>query len=58
MYFIVNVRILLIYYVLGYCYVDNFFFTSQKTSDIEEFAPRIVKALPTFISTTEGELTR
>lgn len=53
-----NVRILLIYYILGYCYVDNFFFTSQKTSDIEEFAPRIVKALPTFISTTEGELTR
>lgn len=33
-------------------------FMLQKTSDLEEFAPRIVKALPTVISTTEGELTR
>ncbi|CAH2209526.1 jg26231, partial [Pararge aegeria aegeria] len=29
-----------------------------KTSDIEEFAPKIVKPLPTVVSATEGELTR
>ncbi|GBO99815.1 Titin, partial [Eumeta japonica] len=32
--------------------------SDEKTSDLEEFAPRIVKTLPTVISTTEGELTR
>ncbi|KOB68689.1 Kettin protein, partial [Operophtera brumata] len=31
--------------------------SDEKTSDIEEFSPRIVKALPTVISATEGEFT-
>lgn len=44
-------------------YIQNivYFHTStafQKTSDLEEFAPRIVKALPIVVTTSEGELTR
>ncbi|XP_045510204.1 titin-like [Colias croceus] len=32
--------------------------SDEKTSDIEEFAPKIVKALPTVVKSNEGELTR
>ncbi|XP_052746795.1 titin, partial [Bicyclus anynana] len=32
--------------------------SDEKTSDIEEFAPKIIKALPTVVSAAEGELTR
>ncbi|XP_045531935.1 titin isoform X5 [Pieris brassicae] len=32
--------------------------SDEKTSDLEEFAPKIVKALPAVVKTNEGELTR
>ncbi|XP_026742306.1 titin-like isoform X13 [Trichoplusia ni] len=49
-------------YIEAYEYVpsasEEDILSDEKTSDIEEFAPRIVKALPTVVSTTVGELTR